>query len=346
MRQQSSPGALRVSQPGPVTRRALPWLPLAGGILLTFLVACTSAAPPAPSENAPLTADALEVPSRPPSPLEEYLGVGLKLLRGESTQTQERRNQFEREVAECMAKEGFKSVAGESSEPDQPDISARQTYRPWVEKFGFGISIQEKTKDVQKTTNQAGVIRDAMSDGERKAYDMALSPGDGTETGCLSKSHKKVFGDNGQALVAKHADLAQDIAAVRQRITTDTRVLEKEQEWTHCMADTGYPGLKSMADPENIVLRGWDALQGGEKVVLNADDGQASTVAAPTTKPAITDPAEFSKFEVELALLNLDCKQGYLQTLEQVRNEKEKEFIAANKARLDTYRDALQAEGF
>lgn len=87
-------------------------------------------------------------------------------------------------------------------------------------------------------------------------------------------------------------------------------------------------------------------LQGGEKVVMDAEDGQVKTVSAPSARSGITDPAEFAKFERELALLDFDCKAGYLAALEQVRAEKEEEFIAAHTQRLNAFRDLVQAEGY
>ncbi|HQF94899.1 MAG TPA: hypothetical protein PLS46_12105 [Microthrixaceae bacterium] len=316
------------------------------------------------------------------SPLTKYFGYDDTEKLNASAREQNKK--AERAIAECMHAEGFEYIpnltAGNFAAAPEIDL----TQREYAEKWGFGITttMQADGSPVEDAPGMASfddtasqdpnqAIVDGMSDSERAAYEQALygasissdmgddGSGDGSEVdvpdgppeGCQSKA----YGSDAEPSEAaqKMDELYNDLS---KRITADRRTKAATKEYRSCMADAGYPSVKTVDDVYEVMNKKaeelYAALSGdiGNSDVSASDDG--SDEGGDDTSSAVTtvsgsgdgststgiDPdklAAVQKYERKLAVAELPCRAEYQAAYEKVSAEYEQEFIDDNKSTLD-----------
>lgn len=303
------------------------------------------------------------------SPLDEYLGGD------EDEQSDTERAAKERAVQEkiaaCMKAQGFEYVP-----VDRPVMPEGMAIRPlgdrtWTEKYGYGISTTQTVSASETEKDPNAAIRDAMTESERKAYEDALvgprtADGGGknsgpvpdgpgmvvggpqgaiafTAGGCAGTAREDVYGKQAQFDMSEFKDLFDALGKLRGTAESDPRIAPLIKEWAGCLADHGYPGYTNPDDPQDAIMKRWADLNGW-KFDKTDDGGTTMTIDGPSgeaKKPDPTKAAALRKDEIAVALVDFGCRQPYQATVDQVRLELEKQFVADHKAELERYRDAM-----
>ena len=117
-----------------------------------------------------------------------------------------------------------------------------------------------------------------------------------------------------------------------------------------CMADAGFPELTHPDDVRaEIARRHWELY--GLDYPSFQDEGPrrpGRDIPPPSPDPRggeLTDAAaleELQEYEIGVAVADLDCRADYDSTVVEVRADVEQQFIEANRAELERYRDALR----
>jgi hypothetical protein len=311
------------------------------------------------------------------SPLAEYMGDGFKMNPGGGTQMISRaggqgsseeelakQRQVEDKTAACMQAAGFRYVAvpPESNPKSKFDEAFNLPPDKFAEQYGYGISTIDWAKPAADSSNPNTAIRNALSATAKKAYDKALSgqfadgngaiavPADGKgdvsklDRGCRGKAADEVYGSASQNKLdefSKYESLFKDIEALSKRITADQRVVDATAAWSDCLADAGHAGFKKPEEARQKVQQKLDQLTGQNNTTKQP--GRATFSGPPSFDKVDSQKlADLRKFEIELAKADQACKaKGYDEAYKKAQYELEKEFVAANKAELEAYRDAM-----
>lgn len=270
------------------------------------------------------------------SPLHAYLGTGAEGTGPSEAQlTRERKRQ--ELIAVCMAAEGFDYSQRTPEEAFGEAMEWLPSNRDWVAKYGYQrttidevpVASPRKPDDVNDARNKALA---GMSQSQRQAYGNAEKKCETDIADQLQQQEKGASVD-----MSAFGGLRQDINAMRNRILIDTRLLEAAQRWSHCVADTGYPGLENPDDAATQI--------DSQLIALGAQDAPGSEYRGPL--PKVRTIEELKKVELALAVADFDCKDstGYRKIETDVRLEYENKFVADHKAELERYHDALTASG-
>lgn len=253
-------------------------------------------------------------------------------------------------VAQCMADQGFEYLV--------PDVAGRQSAmssdseedwnsKEWISKNGYGMSgIEEESgdeEDVWDDPNSA--YYDSLSEASRVAWDTALwgsweTPEGLTEDeqmewsppleeqGCYGKAQSEA---PGAALWEdpEFKAISEAMTAVYEDLAKSPEIVEADGAWSECMADAGYPGMKSQSDAMTSISDAQSALWEGL-----GDD--------PDAEPDAEATAELRTREIATALADFTCKEevGYDTTALEAQFAAEEQFIADHKSELDALLDA------
>lgn len=330
-----------------MTRRArtalLPFTAIAAAVALT-LSGCS-----AKTEKAPEMEE---------GPLGKYLSA---LSEGEewNEETAEAQNlKVEEAVAACMQKEGFEyepAVQGMSFSSSEDEEGPQWGTKEFAEQYGYGVidfpgreAMEEQSaSDEYVDPNQEYV--DALSDSERDAYyetlhgpqptdeewaemeasGEAYSP-DPSEQGCFGNAYQKVAEEEGGSQAAwsdpEFAELFEAMSSVWDQ-TESEEVQKLDAEWATCMADAGYPDLKTSDDAQNSIYEAQNAL-------YNYDDLAEDEMP---TEPKKEDIDKVKKQEIELAVVDFECKQkiNYDEKQTKATHAAEQKFVDEYKPELD-----------
>ncbi|MFV0259530.1 MAG: hypothetical protein ACK5PP_13925 [Acidimicrobiales bacterium] len=324
------------------------------------------------------------------SPLAEYLGlgdVGSDEGQAQFVAMERERQEF---VKECMAEQGFEYTPLDPSEymgtASMGDIEYGTT--EWVETYGFGITTLRFTSEqvgpdligvdlsalTSPEANPNLAAMDAMSDSEQEAYQEALygealdfdesmtdeemaedmDNMDFSAMGCEGRSYTEA---DGAGLNEFFLEFQDELADLEERITSDPRIVEAQNEVSACVAEQGltYDSEEAFADavePELSTM--------GQEPAAAAVDGAGATAEDPAdgTEPAegaggagsdvmempeLTDTekarlGELQTQEIELALAIEDCGGG--TKLDELRTEVSAEY---EQEFLDEHADELEA---
>jgi hypothetical protein len=314
------------------------------------------------------------------SPLAEYMGdafmsgsgTGMRVAvragggQGSSEEELAKQRKVEDATAACMKTAGFEYIAvpPESNPKSKFDDAFNLPPDKFAQQYGYGISTIDWSKPGgEDDSNPNTKIRNALSAAAKKAYDKALNgpfatgngnvvamPADGkstttnTDTGCRGKAVESVYGKTKDKMAdfSKFDSLFKDLEALRKRIEADQRVTDATTAWADCLADAGHAGFKKVDDPRQKVQQKLDQLTGAPSTPPK-QGGKVTAVGPPSfDKVDAQKLADLRKFEIDLATADQGCKaKGYDAAYKKVQYELEKEFVAANKAQLEQYRDTM-----
>lgn len=280
--------------------------------------------------------------SQEDSPLQEYMAAVYESQ--DQSDFEEQQAKAEELTAACMADEGFEYIPVDYSsqyvEMDESDFEDQNT-EEWVAENGYGMN--PTPEQVEEQNEQSTEIVDpnqdyiaSLSEGEQAAYfEVLYGPGpdeseideDGSyeynweEAGCSGKAQHEAGGED-LWNSDEYADLIDAMNAVWEDLETAPAIKAVNAEWASCMADAGFPDLRSKQDAFDIVMNENNALWEGTETGPTDEETQAAR-----------------DHEIEVALADFRCAEevNYNDVQLKTQFELEEQFIADHKAELDAF---------
>ncbi|WP_382305447.1 hypothetical protein [Herbiconiux sp. UC225_62] len=282
--------------------------------------------------------------SRPESPLEKYWAL---LYGGQDQADLDRQNaEVQDKVAECMGEQGFDYVPDTQGGVVMADDSGLDwSSEDFAKTYGYGITTDplgmgNGPDELQADPNADYVA--SLSESERAAYDDALW-GPSTEVaegdapveydwkkgGCNGKAQHEVFGEAGVGADPEFEALADGMNGIYDEVRTSPIVVEKERDWSDCLADAGFGPFEHKDDASAAISNEYSALFSS-----TAGEPNAST-AVPEPDPAALDALR--QREIAQATADYGCAQesGYAEALTSEQFRIEQAFIDEHKTELD-----------
>ncbi len=314
--------------------------------------------------------DADSAPETKDSPLAEFMSSVYES--GMSTEDQEkefaeRERKREDLVAQCMTEEGFEYTPNVQnvSFSMASDTEWNPESRDWVAQYGYGMvnwpgrdDQPEVTEDEYVDTNADYVA--SLSASEQTAFYEALNgpmmdeadmPADGemvewdwTTAGCWGWADHEMNGDE-TATAEKYEPLMESMNTLYEDMMSSPEISKADADWSACMADAGHPGFSVQMDAQNSINDKMNAIY--EATSTTYEDGSTETFAtAAPGSGGMDDPAmkELGEEEIELALVDLDCREktDYRDSMESVQFELEQQFIDDHKTELEAFRADME----
>ena len=288
---------------------------------------------------------------------------------------QERLAEMERQVAACMAEEGFDYTPVDYSEVEF-DLGATLDLQPgsaeFAEQYGYGITTDPFTSGDTEVTDPNEAYVAAMSDAERDAYltalygaayadagatpeDEALEDYDPAEAGCTGRAQQQVMtsGLQDEAFSALQDDMLQMLADA----DADPRLTQVSTDWSVCMLDAGFDGLQAVGDGEAAISAEVEAARaevyGGAAAAGDAGDPAAAARRALLEAGGGADPrldaafeealAEITPREIDMAVADAACRDevGYDDVRRQVDTQYQLAFLAEHADEIQTWLETL-----
>ena len=186
---------------------------------------------------------------------------------------------------------------------------------------------------------------------------------EGWGAGCEGEASEAVYGDQSSA-DELWQELSPEMDAMYERIQADPRVVEFEETWAACIAEAGF-GYESREDMYNEVYEDFQARfdeivgpNGGyvdpfegwteEEIQAFFDEKTQDEIDAFFEEAqSVTDEnidqealAALQQEEIDLAVADWECGQGFDDLYQEVSADYEAEFIAENRDLLEQIREA------
>lgn len=262
-------------------------------------------------------------------------------------------------VAQCMHDLGFDYVPVDYS----PSGSTTSLDVDWgsleyAEQYGYGVTTDAwggplVEADVDDP-NQERV--EAMSESERAAYFTALwgeqsfGPDADDESfdeysweegGCQGRAQHEVE----QSTAAQDelaAGLREDLAAMWEELSTDPRLTELHGTWSTCMADAGFPGLRTVENGLTSIIEKVDAVY--DRSFSGAADDAAATDGAELGASLEEQLAALTPIEIDTAVADATCQAevGYDDAEWAVNDDYQQRFVDAHREDLDALLAAFE----
>lgn len=185
------------------------------------------------------------------SPINELLGIDLALRSGDLVVLE---RAAEQGVVECMQRVGFEYIAVDFASQFEPEAGAENPdSREYAELNGYGISIRPVVdvpllEDVVDPNDE---VRNALSAAEVEAYNLALygdAPPQGEvipaqdRTGCVAEAYDAVYAAQAElgAVEQFFGEFGDELTELEERFQSDPRFIELENQWSTCMAESGF----------------------------------------------------------------------------------------------------------
>ena len=291
---------------------------------------------------------------------------------------QQRLAEMERQVAACMADEGFDYTPVDYSEVEF-DLGSTLELEPgsaeFAEQFGYGITTDPFTSGDTEVTDPNEAYVAAMSDAERDAYltalygaayadagataeDETLEDYDWEEAGCTGRAQQQVMtsGLQDETFSALQADMLQMLADA----DADPRLAQVSTDWSACMLDAGFDGLERVGDGEAAIGAEVEATRAeiyGGAAAGDADDPAAAARRAMLGAAGGADPqldaafdealAEITPREIDMAVADAACRAevGYDDVRRQVDTQYQLAFLAEHADEIQTWLETLSGAG-
>ncbi|MDP9495953.1 MAG: hypothetical protein M3P87_12025 [Actinomycetota bacterium] len=186
---------------------------------------------------------------------------------------------------------------------------------------------------------------------------------EGYGAGCQGEAYEAEYGEmnNTEDL---WAEINPAMEAMYQQVQADPRIVEMDQGWSTCMAAAGYEFESPMKMGETV----YEDFQTRFDAIVGANGGYADPFegwsqeeieafmaekteeelnaffqeAEQSAREAIDMDAvaAIQQEEIDLAVADFECREGYNETYQAVSEEYEADFIAANREVLEQIRDA------
>ncbi|MDT0166868.1 hypothetical protein Q9R32_15040 [Actinotalea sp. AC32] len=334
-----------------MTRRAA----LPGALALLLALAACGGGSQGPDDG---TAD-----DEQPGPLQAYFEQIYGAWDEESSNAQQMR--VEEITAECMTEQGFEyvpvdwsqagggTVVDEDLEWGTPEFAAE---------YGYGITTQPGATEeplpqepVDEFVDPNSEYVEAMTDGEREAYYLALHGDlyadetsgeeveyDWTRAGCQGAAQHEVYESTGLD-AEQTAALEDEMSTMWESIQTDPRITGLDEEWSSCLADKGFTGYAKVGDPETQLSERSNAVY--EEVYGEMDQELTEDEYAALEEEVQARLAELTAEEIEIAVADVGCREEvrYDEVQREVSTEYEQEFVDAHKDELDAWVEAAEA---
>lgn len=349
----------------PARRRAVLSFAVAAAVVVP-LAACSGDDEPEPTPT-PTEEEA--------APLEAMLTEYLSDWSDEDIQ--QRLAEMERQVAACMAEEGFDYTPVDYSQVEF-DLGSTLELEPgsaeFAEQFGYGITTDPFTSGDTEVTDPNEAYVAAMSDAERDAYltalygtvyadagaateGEALEDYDWEEAGCTGRAQQQVMtsGLQDDAFAALQADMLQMLADA----DADPRLAQVSTDWSACMLDAGFDGLERVGDGEATISAEVEAaraeIYGG--AASGTDDPAEAARRALMGAAGGADPqldaafdealAEITPREIDMAVADAACRAevGYDDIRRQVDTQYQLAFLAEHADEIQTWLETLSGAG-
>ncbi|MFE7845517.1 hypothetical protein ACFUTX_10045 [Microbacterium sp. NPDC057407] len=266
----------------------------------------------------------------PVSPLEKYLGA----VWGTDMSEEEQQEHFARQmrereelVAACMTEQGFDYIPetqagqvgeGPSWEPDD---------RKWVAEYGYGyVNMPEDPGAEETYVDPNADYVESLPQSEQDAFYEALygpQTADGSETdwsaGCSGQADAQMGDDPAQA--EEFQPVYDALSEMYTEVESRKEIVDLNAKWAACMDDAGHPGYTAQGDASESIMKRSDEL------FAESSEGIPDESAMD----------ELAKDEVELALVDLECREkvNYRDEFQRVQFAVEEEFIEDHKPMLD-----------
>lgn len=185
--------------------------------------------------------------------------------------------------------------------------------------------------------------------------------------GCDGQASEEIWGDQSQG-EDLWQELEPEMTAMYERVQADPRIVALDEEWSECMADAGYeyesqnqmyetiyeetPGSLQARFNEIVGPNGgWvDPMEGWTEEEMEAffeektqDEIDAFFEQAQQESQADIDEealAALQQEEIDLAVSAYECRGDYYEIYQEISEEYEADFIAANRETLEKIREA------
>lgn len=302
-----------------------------------------------------------------PETLAEYLGFDLDDPDAMAAQANEMERRVQESIARCMAQEGFEYIPAidpGSTAVFTPGASFEQ--EEYARERGFGITTWYGREETNRAPEDGWVdpnndIVGAMSESESGAYYEALygystelSEG-ADESGCQGRAYGEVYGQ----LDRIFEELSPMLDEMYQRFLADPRYQDAAGEWSGCMSDRGYTYESPEAMFDDVYIdfgsrldeitgssdpfEGWTQEQRETFYEENSDEeiqdffeqSRAEARAAVDQEKV----AALQQEEIDLAVAHFECSESFQETVSELQQEYEAEFVGKNRSLLDQLRD-------
>lgn len=333
------------------------FVPLISAVLL--LAACgesgnAGTAPQADAADAPTptTSASEDGDSAAPieSPIAELFGVPVGDDDAFEDQIAEMQRTAERQIAECMQRQGFSYTPIDYSSLDGFDVALDGDDRAFAETHGFGIATSvggELDDDFGEFVDPNQALLDELSEGERDAWYSALMGAPPTiealdeensaaffePGGCQGEAYETAFDQ-----FAVFDEFADEFEALEQSFENDPRVVDARAEWASCMFDRGH-AFDSTDDARRSILTRYQALVADEPGApqFSDDGGDVMVFGDVELSPEVVAAVDaLAEEERRLAVASWECEQPVDAVLDSVRVEYEQRFV-------DQHGDAVRA---
>lgn len=351
-------------------------------------------------DSAPTSTAAATSSSELPTSMAEFWGYGEDFDPAEEeAKYREQEMQVQQLVAECMAAEGFQYTpyVPEESYAFYDDGRADLTEEERMAQYGYGVFtyMLEETQafeedeyidDYDPTSDPNWVYQESLSESERTAYELTLwgdwssfeepeptFDEDGNEIwpepdwseigGCQNTAQEEIWGGFGPdpEMEALWEELGPKQEELYDRIQTDTRIVEANQEWSACMAGAGYTYTNQEEIHEYLWSLQEEMWEDDESFWLNIE-AQAEQLPEDEREAFYEDAyadigpwgpnvtAEqvqaWADEELAIAAADWDCRGDMTELIQEVTEEYEAQFITENIELLQKVKDAQETLGY
>ena len=190
----------------------------------------------------------------------------------------------------------------------------------------------------------------------------------GYGAGCQGEAYETEYGDQEEANELWE-ELNPAMEAMYEQVQADPRIVELDQEWSSCMAAAGFQ-YESMSKMQETI---WQEFQERFDAIVGPDGGYADPFAGWSEEEVNTffeekTQEEIDAFfaeaenatrenvdmealaalqqeEIDLAVADFECRGDYWEVYQEVSEDYEADFVAANRAILEEIRDAEGGRG-
>lgn len=342
------------------------------------------------------TSDATSAPEETsadgdPQSLGEFFGWENQDSEAMQADFRDQEARIQESIRQCMAEEGFEYQP--MMPPDEAFVVADDfDQEEWTRTHGYGVTTWYGNEEEMEAMGRGGEwvdpnqeTVDVMSETEREAWYAALygtqeeqeedmevevdeETGEtfyvstGFGAGCQGEAYETEYGDQSQSQELWE-ELSPAMDEMYQRIEADARIVEANQGWSACMAESGYEvttrndlwetALQEFqtrfeelvgpnggyADP----MEGWtqeeiDAFF-EEKTQEEIDAFYKEAEEASRANVDMDAVRALQQEEIDMAVADMECSEGWDELYQEVSREYEADFIASNRDTLEQIRE-------
>lgn len=291
-----------------------------GLIIATILLACSQ-----PSN------DVAEGGEMPGSVLREAIGTP-STITAELQAFANYNNRLDDAIADCMRINGFEYYPENSaSESGSDDWGFHLPPGEYAQRYGFGI-VNGAILGLSSVSDEANAYLRGLSNEELQAYQLALDgsastefadPADQDATGCRQQAFEAV---EQLPWLAHQEWMAVMSVELFQRLSSDARIIEANQQWSACMASHGHVGLTTEEELSDSIDQEFLKLLGD--LTPSASFGGETSWIDGLGVEARERLENFREREIELAVSSHECSKEHDPLVLSISKEIEHQLLA------------------